>query len=422
MFIDQAKVYVRAGNGGNGMVSFHTEKYVPNGGPDGGDGGRGGSVIFYADENRSTLQDFRFKRKYAAQDGEKGGRRKCYGKSGLDLMLPVPVGTVIKDADTARTLADLSEAGQEAIIARGGRGGKGNIHFTNSVRQAPNFARAGEPGEEFNLLIELKLLADVGLIGFPNVGKSTLLSVISAARPKIADYPFTTIEPNLGVVSVDDTSFVVADIPGLIEGAHEGLGLGLAFLRHIERTRMLIHVIDASGSEGRDPLADFDAINLELESYHTGLAARPQVIALNKIDMVEETQLLELKTAFEQKGYAVFPMSAAINENVAPMIQYVAALLPTLPKTILTDTVSEEGLYKFEEEELYKIELVNQVYRVTGPWIENLVESTNFDDSDSLQYFQRIIRKKGVIDALEKAGVQEGDLVSLHDLEFEFIY
>lgn len=422
MFIDSARIYVRAGNGGNGMVSFHTEKYVPNGGPDGGDGGRGGSVVFYADDNRSTLQDFRFKRKYSAEDGEKGGRRKCYGKSGTDLVLPVPVGTIIKDADTGRVLADLTEPGQKAIIAKGGRGGKGNIHFANSVRQAPNFARAGEPGEEFNLLVELKLLADVGLVGYPNVGKSTLLSVITAAKPKIADYPFTTIEPNLGVVAVDDTSFVVADIPGLIEGAHTGLGLGLAFLRHIERTRMLIHVIDVSGSEDRDPVEDFDNINAELEAYHPGLSERPQVIALNKIDMVDEDELERVSMALREQGYDVFPMCAAINEQVKPLVEYVAAKLQTIPQTVLTEQVEESALFKYEEEELFTVAVEDGVYRVKGNWIENLVDSTNFDDSESLQYFQRLIRKKGVIDALERAGVKEGDLVALHDLEFEFIY
>jgi GTP-binding protein len=422
MFIDSARIYVRAGNGGNGMVSFHTEKYVPNGGPDGGDGGRGGSVVFYADDNRSTLQDFRFKRKYSAEDGEKGGRRKCYGKGGNDLVLPVPVGTIIKDADTGRVLADLTEPGQKAIIAKGGRGGKGNIHFANSVRQAPNFARAGEPGEEFNLLVELKLLADVGLVGYPNVGKSTLLSVITAAKPKIADYPFTTIEPNLGVVAVDDTSFVVADIPGLIEGAHTGLGLGLAFLRHIERTRMLIHVIDVSGSEDRDPVEDFDNINAELEAYHPGLSERPQVIALNKIDMVDEDELERVSMALRERGYDVFPMCAAINEQVKPLVEYVAAKLQTIPQTVLTEQVEESALFKYEEEELFTVAVEDGVYRVKGNWIENLVDSTNFDDSESLQYFQRLIRKKGVIDALERAGVKEGDLVALHDLEFEFIY
>lgn len=421
MFIDSAKIYIRAGNGGDGMVSFRTEKYVPNGGPDGGDGGRGGSVVFVADERRSTLQDFRFKRKYQAVDGEKGGRSKMYGRGGPDMVLEVPVGTLVKDADTGRTLADLTEPGQKVVIARGGRGGKGNVHFVNSIRQAPRFARAGEPGEEFNILVELKLLADVGLVGFPNVGKSTLLSVVSSARPKIADYPFTTLQPNLGVVAVDGDSFVMADIPGLIEGAHQGLGLGLAFLKHIERTRLLLHILDASGHEGRDPLADFTAINHEMEAYHPALATRPQIVALNKIDMTTEDDLDRLKKALEDQGYEVFPICAVINEGITPLLRAVAAKLRTLPKTVLTDTIEEKTLYKFEPEVLFEINKVKDVYRVTGPWIENLVQSTNFDDHESLQYFQRLIRKKGVIAALEKAGVKEGDLVSLHDLEFEFI-
>ncbi|MBP1757463.1 MAG: Obg family GTPase CgtA [Firmicutes bacterium] len=421
MFIDSAKIYVRAGNGGNGMVSFHTAKYVPNGGPDGGDGGRGGSIIFYADENKTTLQDFRFKRKYVAEDGEKGGRRNMSGHSGHDLRLPVPIGTIIKDTESGQIMADLSEPNQEVVIARGGRGGAGNVHYANSIRQAPNFARAGEPGDEFNLQVELKLLADVGLVGFPNVGKSTLLSVVSAARPKIADYAFTTLSPNLGVVSVDDSSFVLADIPGLIEGAHTGAGLGIDFLKHIERTRMLIHVIDVSGSEDRDPLHDFDVINEELESFHPGLSSRPQVIALNKIDMVEDDELAKVKAELESRGFAVFPIIAAINEGVAPLMQHVAAQLQTIPKTILTETVSARTLYKYEQEALFTVRKENAVYKVEGDWIKTLVASTNFDDTDSLQYFQRLIRKKGVIAALEDAGVQEGDLVSLDDFEFEYI-
>ncbi len=421
MFIDSAKIYVRAGNGGNGMVSFHTAKYVPNGGPDGGDGGRGGSIIFYADENKTTLQDFRFKRKYVAEDGEKGGRRNMSGHSGHDLRLPVPIGTIIKDTESGQIMADLNEAGQEVVIARGGRGGAGNVHYANSIRQAPNFARAGEPGDEFNLQVELKLLADVGLVGFPNVGKSTLLSVVSAARPKIADYAFTTLSPNLGVVSVDDSSFVLADIPGLIEGAHTGAGLGIDFLKHIERTRMLIHVIDASGSEGRDPLNDFDVINEELESFHPGLSTRPQVIALNKIDMVEDDDLHRIKAELESRGFAVFPIIAAINEGVTPLMQHVAARLQVIPKTVLTETVTARTLYKYEQEALFTVRKENAVYKVEGDWIKTLVASTNFDDTDSLQYFQRLIRKKGVIAALDDAGVQEGDLVSLDDFEFEYI-
>lgn len=422
MFIDSAKIHVKAGNGGNGMVSFHTARYVPNGGPDGGDGGRGGSIIFYADEGMSTLQDFRYKRKYVAQDGDKGGRRNMAGRKGEDLRIRVPVGTLIKDTESGRILADLVDEGQEAVIARGGRGGAGNIHYANSIRQAPNFAKAGEPGEEYDLQIELKLLADVGLIGYPNVGKSTILSVVSAARPKIADYPFTTLEPQLGVVSVDDYSFVLADIPGLIEGAHEGLGLGLDFLRHIERTRLLIHVLDASGQTGRDPLEDFERINAELAAFDIRLAGRPQVVALNMTDLAEPEALANLHKTLEARGYKVFQICAPINEGVPELIRTVAGIVRELPKTILTDAVQESVRYQYQEEALFQIVKDDGVYRVTGAWIENLVNSTNFDDTESLQYFQRLIRKKGVIDALEKAGVREGDLVALHDLEFEFIY
>lgn len=422
MFIDEAKISIRAGKGGDGMVSFHTAKYVPNGGPDGGDGGRGGSVVFYADPGLNTLQDFRYKRRFAAEDGEKGGRRKMYGPAGKDMRIAVPVGTVIKDAESGQVLADFTEACQEAVIAHGGRGGKGNIHFANSVRQAPNFARAGEPGEAFDLKVELKLLADVGLIGYPNVGKSTLLSVISAARPKIADYPFTTIEPNLGVVVVDDFSFVVADIPGLIEGASDGLGLGHDFLRHVERTRLLVHVIDASGSEGRDPIEDFDQINRELAEFNSLLASRPQIVALNKIDDTPPETLANLTSVLKERGLEVFPICAPIREGVDALVKKTAELVRTLPQTVLTEPVSEETIYRFEEEHLFDIECDGDVFVVTGSWIANLVGSTNFDDPDSLQYFQRLLRKKGVIAALEKAGVKEGDLVRLHEAEFEFLF
>ena len=329
--------------------------------------------------------------------------------------------SLIKDAESGQVMADLTEEGQEAVIARGGRGGAGNTRFVNSVRQAPNFARAGEPGEEYNLQIELKLLADVGLIGFPNVGKSSLLSVVSAARPKIADYPFTTLEPQLGIVSIDDYSFALADIPGLIEGAHQGLGLGLSFLRHIERTRLLIHILDASGQTGRDPLQDFDQINNELASFDIRLSDRPQVVALNMIDLAEPEKLDQLQTSLEQRGYKVFRICAPINEGVPELIKYVAGVVRNLPKTVLIDDVKETAIYRFQEAALFEIVKDDTTYRVTGKWIENLVDSTNFDDTESLQYFQRLIRKKGVIDALEKAGVREGDLVALHDLEFEFI-
>ena len=421
MFIDTVKITVKAGDGGNGMVSFHTEKYVPNGGPDGGDGGRGGSIIFRADEGMTTLQDFRYKRKYFAEDGEKGGRRKRYGRGGEDLVIRVPAGTLVRDLETDEILADLTEPEQEIVIARGGRGGKGNIHFANSVRQAPRFARAGEAGDHLSLKLELKLLADVGLIGFPNVGKSTLLSVVSAAKPKIADYPFTTIQPNLGVVSVDDFSFAVADIPGLIEGAHEGQGLGLQFLRHIERTRLLIHVIDASGHEGRDPLEDFRQINHELAAYNQELASRPQVIALNKIDLADEQAVKKLVEAFRDKELPVFLICAPIQEGTDALIKEVAAIVRKLPKPLLFKAKQEKVHYQFEEKALFEIQEENRVYTVSGAWIKNLVESTNFDDNESVQYFQRLIRRKGVIAALEDAGIEEGDQVVMYDLSFDFI-
>jgi len=421
MLVDHAKIFVKGGNGGNGMVSFHREKYITNGGPDGGDGGKGGDVIFYATDDQSTLQSFRFKRKFVADDGEKGLFRNMYGRGAPDLRIAVPVGTMITNAKTGRAIADLTEAGEEVIVAKGGKGGQGNFHFSNSVRQAPNFARAGIVGDEVDLVVELKLLADVGLIGFPNVGKSTLLSVVSAARPQIADYHFTTIEPNLGVVAVGDTSFVMADIPGIIEGAADGAGLGHDFLRHIERTRLLIHVVDVSGSEGRDPIEDVDSINNELALFNPLLETRPQIIAANKMDMADEQQIKTFTAEMNHRGYEVFPISAAIADGTQELINAAAAKLVTLPKTILLKEAKQETIYRFEAEALFTVAAAENVYTVTGTWINNIVESTNFEDPDSLQYFQRIIRKKGVIDALKKAGIKEGNLVRMYSLEFEYI-
>lgn len=421
MFIDTVKIHVKAGSGGNGMMSFHTEKYVPNGGPDGGDGGHGGDVIFQVDPGMTTLQNFRFKRKFFAEDGEKGGRRKLNGKAGSDLLIHVPAGTLVKDAETGEVLADLTEDSQQAVIARGGRGGKGNVHFANSVRQAPRFARAGEAGDSYDLHLELKLLADVGLLGFPNVGKSTLLSVISAARPKIADYHFTTIEPNLGVVAVDDFSFVVADIPGLIAGAHEGQGLGLQFLRHIERTRLLIHVLDASGSEGRDPIEDFQQINHELAAYDMTLSERPQIIALNKSDLAEPEQIERLQTYFRSLDLPVYMICAPIAEGTTELIQAVAARVRELPRPLSFQPIRETAHYRYEEKEQFKVVREDRVFRVEGDWVVNLVESTNFEDHESSQYFQRLIRRKGIVDALEDAGIEEGDQVIMHDLTFDYI-
>jgi GTP-binding protein len=422
LFIDSARIFIRAGNGGDGHVSFHREKYVTNGGPDGGDGGRGGSVVFFSDASVSTLQDLRYKRKLEGQHGEKGGTRQKSGRGGEDLRIRVPVGTLLIDDETGRTLADLTRHGQEAVICKGGTGGKGNMHFANSVRQAPQFARAGIPGEERWIRIELKLIADVGLVGFPNVGKSTLLSVVSAARPKIADYPFTTLEPNLGVVSVGDASFVLADIPGLIEGAHDGLGLGHEFLKHVERTRLLIHVVDVSGSEGRDPLVDFDRINEELQLFNSMLATRPQLVAANKIDQADPEAVERFVSAVEARGYTVYPISAVLRDGVDALMRRVAADLAVLPATILISPPSTSTDYVFEEEIPFEItRAADGAYEVGGAWVQNLVASTNFDDHDSLQYFQRIIRKKGLVERLLTAGIKEGQLVRMEGLEFEFV-
>ena len=420
MFIDSARIKVSAGDGGDGAVSFHTEKYVTNGGPDGGDGGRGGHIILVARSGMNTLQAFRYRRRFLAENGQKGGTRKQNGRSGADLVIDVPVGTLVKDAEEGRILADLDEEGQDVVMARGGRGGRGNVHFANSVRQAPRFARAGEPGETLDLMVELKLLADVGLVGFPNAGKSTLLSVVSSARPKIGDYPFTTVEPGLGVVTVDDTSFVMADIPGLIAGAHTGLGLGLSFLRHIERTRLILHILDLSPDTGRQPLQDFDQINAELASYEPALFERPQIVVLNKTDLVGPADVDRIRKGLERRGYAVFPICAPIGEGVPALIRAVAATVRQLPPVRLFDPEQDNVVYRFTDTPLFEISHEDGVYRVTGSWIEKLVRSTNFDQHESLQYFQRLIRKKGVIDALEQAGVQEGDIVSLHDFEFEY--
>lgn len=421
MFIDYAKIYVKSGKGGDGKVSFHTAKYVPNGGPDGGDGGRGGDVIFEATQSLTTLQDFRFKRKYIAEDGEIGGRRKKFGKDGQDLLVKVPVGTIIKNADTNQVLADLTEDGERIVIAKGGKGGKGNVHFANAVRQAPNFAKPGEAAEEYNLLIELKLLADVGLIGLPNVGKSTLLSVITAARPKIADYHFTTIDPNLGICTVDDFHFAIADIPGLIEGASEGLGLGHNFLKHIERTKLLVHVIDVSGSEGRDPIQDFHLINQELSNFTEELKTRPQLIVASKIDLASEEQMENFEKQMKALGHEVFFICGPIHEGTTNLVKKIAELVQTLPDTKLkTKLFVPTKLYKFEEDQ-YKVEKVEEGYLITGKWVERLLASVNFEDTESLNYFQRQLKQKGVIDALVAAGVEEGDMVYLGDLGFEYI-
>ncbi len=423
MFIDNSRIYVKAGNGGNGAVSFHREKYKPSGGPDGGDGGRGGDVIFVVDEGVRTLMDFRYKKHYKAEAGKDGGAANCTGRSAEDLIIKVPPGTIIKDEATGRILADLTEAGSSAVIAKGGKGGRGNQHFATPTRQIPNFAKSGDLGEERWVILELKLLADVGLIGFPNVGKSTLLSMVSAAKPKIADYHFTTIEPNLGVVEFDgDTNFVIADIPGLIEGAHEGTGLGHEFLKHVERTKLLIHVVDVSSIEGRDPVKDFEIINDELKKYNEVLSTRTQIVAANKMDIPEAQENLKRFTeVIEQKGYKVFPISAAANQGVRELMQYTGSVLKTIPDTILFDESEEVVVYTAEEEKPFQIHRENNVFIVEGNWVRKVVGSTNFNNYESLQYFQRSIKKKGVIDELEEMGIKEGDTVKMYDLEFDYV-
>lgn len=421
MFTDKVKIHVKGGDGGRGMVAFHTEKYITNGGPDGGDGGKGGDVILRATKNQSTLRSFRFKRKFYAPDGENGKNRKMYGRGGDNLVIDVPVGTLVKDVESGKIITDMIEDGMTVVIANGGRGGQGNIHFSNSVRQAPNFARAGIPGDEYELILELKLLADVGLVGLPNAGKSTLLSVISAAKPKIANYPFTTIEPVIGMVQYDDVSFVVADIPGLIEGAHQGAGLGMDFLRHIERTRLLVHVVDVSAEDGGDAITDFETISSELEQYDASLKDRPRIVVANKMDQATEEQISQFESYVKNLGFDFFLMSAAIADGTEPLVQALARMVPLLERPELKIAVEEEKLYKFEEEQLFEINVIDGVYCVEGPFIRNLSDSTNFDDPDSLNYFQRIMRKRGIIDALEKKGIQEGDPVKMYDIEFEYI-
>ncbi|AUS97608.1 GTPase CgtA [Clostridium thermosuccinogenes] len=423
MFIDSARIYVEAGNGGNGAVSFHREKYIAAGGPDGGDGGKGGDVIFVADEGVRTLVDFRYKRKYKAESGQNGGSSNCTGRNGSDLIIKVPAGTIIKDEETGRILADLVKPGQKAVIAKGGKGGKGNQHFATSTRQVPNFAKAGDAGESRWIILELKLLADVGLIGYPNVGKSTILSMVTAARPKIANYHFTTLNPNLGVVSLGEgNSFVMADIPGLIEGAHEGVGLGINFLKHVERTKLLLHVIDIAAVEGRDPVQDFEVINGELKEYNPALAEKPQIIALNKSDITgAEENAKRFMEIIGNRGYKIFTISAATNKGLDELMRYIYEVLKDLPDVILTEDTDDEIVYTAKEEKPFEIRKEGDVYIVEGNWVRKLVGSTNFDNYESLQYFQRAIKRKGIVDELEKMGISEGDTVKMYDLEFDYV-
>ena len=424
MFVDQAKIKIKAGDGGDGAVSFHREKYVAAGGPDGGDGGKGGDIIFQVDDNFSTLIDFRYQRKYVAQRGENGGARNCTGRSAPDLIIRVPRGTVIRNAATGRIMADLS-TDEPKVLAKGGRGGKGNIHFATSTRQIPRFAKPGFPGEEFEVTLELKLLADVGLVGYPNVGKSTLISVVSAAKPKIANYHFTTITPVLGVVRVaEEQSFVMADIPGLIEGASDGVGLGHEFLRHVERCRLIIHVVDASGMEGRDPIEDYETIQTELERFSEDLAKRPQLLAANKCDLATPEQIDRLKAYAAEKGIPFFPISAATTQGTAELVQATASRLAELPPILefQPDPITPEEL---EQEaslhEKFDVAVEDGIYYVDAKWLEPILRTVNMEDYSSLQYFQRVLRSSGIIDELEAQGIQEDDLVSIYDFEFNYV-
>ena len=420
-FIDKARITVRAGNGGNGCVSFHREKYVAAGGPDGGDGGAGGHIILQVDDNLSTLMDFRYKRKYAAENGVDGSGGRKSGKDGKSLTIRVPRGTLVRDGETGEIIQDMS-GDEPFVLCRGGKGGWGNAHFATPTRQAPRFAKSGLPGESHEVVLELKLLADVGLIGFPNVGKSTLLSVVSRAQPKIANYHFTTLFPNLGVVYVEEgTSFVMADIPGIIEGASEGAGLGHDFLRHIDRCRLLVHVVDVSGSEGRDPVADFDAINQELAHYSPQLAGRPQIVAANKTDILEDESLLEaLREHVEALGYPLFTISAAAHRGTRELMLAVAGRLRELPPVAVYAPEYVPRPPKVDMSEPLQITVEDNVYLVEGPWLQRLIANTNFGDYESRNWFDRMLRESGLFDRLEAMGIRDGDLVSLYNLEFEY--
>ncbi len=422
MFVDIVKIKIKAGDGGNGAVSFHREKYVASGGPDGGDGGRGGNIVFQVDDNLSTLADFRYKRKYVAKDGENGKAGRSSGKNAEDLIIKVPRGTVIKDLETGRIIADIS-SDEPQIVAKGGKGGWGNVHFATPTRQTPRFSKPGIPGEEFEVSLELKLLADVGLVGYPNVGKSTLISVVSQAKPVIANYHFTTISPVLGVVSMGEgSSFVMADIPGLIEGAWEGVGLGHQFLRHIDRCRMFIHIVDVSGSEGRDPKEDFKTINNELEKFNPQLSQRPMIVVGNKCDLATDEQIEDFKNFVEGQGYEFFPIMAAIRYEVDPLLKRTQEMLSKLPPIIHyeADLVLHEDINNISNRDV-KITKEDGIYFVEAKWLFKLMTNIDFDEYDSLQYFQNVILKSGIMDKLREAGAKEGDTVSIYDMEFDFI-
>ena len=423
MFVDKAQIKIRSGKGGNGSVSFRREPYVPQGGPDGGNGGRGGDIVLLADRNLRTLMDFRYKTKYEAENGEDGRGKKCYGKDGADLIIKVPVGTVVKDLSTGRVMADLTKDGERFVAARGGKGGKGNVFFKNSVRQAPNFAEAGGFAVEREIELELKLIADVGLLGYPNVGKSTLLSVSTSAAPKIANYHFTTITPNLGVVNMYDSSFVMADIPGLIEGASTGLGLGLDFLKHIERTRVLIHVVDVSGSEGRDPIEDFEKINLELAGYSSKMLAKPMIVAANKTDLADPETLAEFTDYIHSKGLEVYPICAPISEGVSELLGAAYKLLQELPEEEVQIEEYFEPVSPEEEEDYREVYVKREddgSFTVSGKQLLKIFNSTNFNDAGSLRYLYKYIEEKGAIERMLDMGLDEGDTIRVFDYEFEY--
>ena len=425
MFADRAKIYIRSGKGGDGHVSFRREKYVANGGPDGGDGGRGGDVIFEVDEGLNTLLDYRHKRKFAAKDGEQGGKKKCHGKDAEDIILKVPEGTVIKEAETGKVIADMSGDNRRQVILKGGRGGLGNQHFATATMQIPKYAQPGQPAQELNVLLELKVIADVGLVGFPNVGKSTFLSRVTNANPKIANYHFTTLNPNLGVVDLDGSEgFVIADIPGLIEGASERIGLGHEFLRHIERTKMMIHVVDAASSEGRDPIDDIYKINAELKAYNEEIATRPQVIAANKTDLIyegDEDPVEKIRAEFEPQGIKVFAISGVSGEGIKELLYYLNEQLKTLDSTPI---VFEQEYFPGEElihiDLPYSVTFEDDMYVVEGPKIEKMLGYTNLDSEKGFAFFQKFLKDSGILDELEAAGIQEGDTVRMYGLQFDY--
>ena len=428
MFIDSARIIIKSGKGGDGHVSFRREKFVPDGGPDGGDGGNGGSIIFVADENINTLIDFKHKRKYIAESGEEGGKKRMHGKNGQDLIIKVPKGTIIKEAETGKIIHDMGDSSEPYVILRGGRGGNGNMHYATSVMQAPKYAQPGGKSQELEVILELKSIADVGLVGFPNVGKSTFLSVVSNAKPKIANYHFTTLSPNLGVVDMGEDGFVIADIPGLIEGASKGLGLGHEFLKHIERCRILIHLVDAAGTEGRDPVEDIAAINKELEQYNNILGKKVQIVAANKIDLIydeeERAAVIEkIRSAFadSQEEVKVFPISAATGEGIKPLLYYVKKVLDETPvEAVFKSEVDVEDFFKEESLPFYVNKVDDETYSVEGPRIERMLGYTNLESEKGFMFFQNFMREQGVIEQLKDLGLAEGDTVRVYGHEFEY--